>query len=201
MAHLNNVRLPEDIAVGAVYGPEFVTEIVQMQSGREKRNQVRRKSLCVGDLSFAPRLAEDYPELLKFFRGVNGRFNSYRFKDYTDFECALTEGVVAAIDSTHFQLQKKYATGSLYELRDIQQPIASGLVLKYSGSTLTVTTDYTLDDATGIITISGTHVAGNFTWSGEFDNAVRFDTDKLPTRIDGYRVFTAEGIPIKEVRL
>jgi uncharacterized protein (TIGR02217 family) len=43
MAHLNTTRFPEQIAVGAVYGPEFVTEIVQVQSGREKRNQVRRR--------------------------------------------------------------------------------------------------------------------------------------------------------------
>jgi uncharacterized protein (TIGR02217 family) len=100
MAHLNTTRFPEQIAVGAVYGPEFATEIVQVQSGREKRNQVRTKALCVGDVSHAPRLKDDFPELLKFFRAVNGRFNSFRFKDFTDYECAISEGVVSGLTST-----------------------------------------------------------------------------------------------------
>lgn len=201
MAHLNSTRFPEQLAAGAVYGPEFVTEIAQVQSGREKRNQVRTKALCVGDVSHAPRLKDDYPQLLKFFRAVNGRFNTFRFKDHTDFECAITEGVVEGIDTTRFQLQKKYATGSLYELRDIQQPIAAGFVLKNSGTPLTLTTDYTVDTATGIVTTMTPRTAGDLTWSGEFDNAVRFDTDRMATSADANEIFTWGGIPIREVRL
>lgn len=199
MAHFNDLRLPEDLEVGAAYGPEYVTDISPSQSGQEKRNRVR-DALCVGDLAYAPRLAENYPELLKFFRACNGRWNSFRFKDYTDFAVSLAEGVVRGIDSTHFQLQKKYAAGSHYDLRDIQQPIA-GIVLKNSGGTLTLTTDYTLDTATGIVTTATSKTAGNLTWSGEFDNAVRFDTDRMATNIAAYEVFTWGGIPIREIFL
>jgi uncharacterized protein (TIGR02217 family) len=200
MAHFSDLRLPEDLEVGAVYGPEYVTAIAPTQSGRETRNRVR-DALCRGDLSFAPRLAENYDELLKFFRACNGKFNSFRFKDYGDFACAITEGVVRGIDTTHFQLQKKYAALSHYDLRDIQQPIATGFVLKDGSTTLTLTTDYTLDSATGIVTTVATHTASALTWSGEFDNAVRFDVDKMATSFKAYQVHQWGEISIAEVIL
>jgi uncharacterized protein (TIGR02217 family) len=202
MAHLNTVNFPDGLAVGASYGPEFLTEVVQSQSGREKRNRIRRNALCVGDVAHAPRLADDFPELLKFFRAVNGRLNSFRFKDWTDYQCSLAEGAATQLTTTTVQLVKLYVTGSLQEARDIQQPIADGFVLKISGVTKTITTDFTLDTATGIVTsLIGAITAADITWSGEFDNAVRFDTDRMATSVDGYNVFTWGGIPIKEVRL
>lgn len=201
MSHLNTVRFPEDLAVGMVYGPEFVTEVVVTVARKEKRNQVSTRSLCVGDFSSAHRFASDFVEYLKFFRAVRGRLHTFRLKDPTDYACALAEGVVAEIDSTHFQLQKKYETGGLEELRDIQQPIALSIVLENSGAALAVGVDYTLDDATGIITTAAPHVAANLTWSGEFDNAVRFDTDKMAPTIDAFEVFSWSGIPVREVVL
>lgn len=201
MAHLSDMRLPEGIEVGAVYGPEYVTEVAPMTSGKEKRNRTR-DALCVGDLSFAPTLEADYPALLRFFRIANGRFNSFCFKDYSDFACALTEGVAVAISATTFQLYKKYAVGSHTELRAIQAPLAAGFVLKHSGTTLTLTSQYTLDAATGIITTAASdYAAGDLTWSGEFDNVVRFDTDRMATNFTAAQVFTWGGIPIKEVPL
>lgn len=203
MAHLNTIRFPDGIALGVTYGPEFVTEIAAMVSGKEKRNSVRQRALCVGDCSHVPRLEEHYGELLKFFRGMNGRANTFRFKDYTDFEVALTEGVVEEIgdDGTSFQLCKKYfvATG-FEEVRLIQAPIAAGLVLKDGATTLTYTTDYTVT-ATGIVATTAPRDAEDLTWSGEFDNVCRFDTDRMATAIDAARVFSWGGIPIREVRL
>lgn len=200
MAHFNDLLLPFDIELGAVYGPEFDTDVARMRSGREVRNRTR-DAICRGDLSYAPRLQADYAELLKIFYACNGKLHSFRFKDWGDFTCALTEGVVAAIDSTHFQLQKSYAHGSHAELRTIQQPIASGFVLKDGATTLTVTTDYTVDTATGIVTAGGERVAGNLTWSGEFDNAVRFDVDRMPTSWRGFEIQQWSEISIQEVGL
>lgn len=200
MAHLSDLRLPEGIETGAVYGPEYLTEVAPMTSGKEARNRTR-DALCVGDLSFAPTLEEDYPALLKFFRIANGRFNSFVMRDYSDFEVALTEGVAVAITSTTFQLYKKYAVGSHTELRAIQAPLAAGFVIKNSGTPLTVTTEYVLDAANGIVTIASAPTAGNLTWSGEFDNVVRFDTDRMATNFTACQVFTWGGIPIKEVPL
>lgn len=200
MAHFDDLRLPEDFEVGAVYGPEFETEISPMQSGREKRNRVR-DPLCVGDLSYAPRLEADYPELLKFFRLMNGRWNSFRFRDASDYVCAASEGAVIGLTGSTFQLVKVYAVGSHAEQRVIQAPLAAGFVLEESGVALTLTTDYTLDTATGIVTTVAPKTAADLTWSGEFDNVVRFDTDRMAARYDANQILSWGGIPIKEVAL
>lgn len=202
MAHLNTVRFPDGLAVGVVYGPEFVTEVVALSSGAEKRNRVRRNALCVGDCAHAPKNEADYDVLLKFFRGMNGRLNTFRFKDYSDYRCAATEGVVVGLTARTFQLSKLYflATG-FEEVRTIQAPIDGGFVLYNSGTPLTLTTDYTLNTATGIVTTVADRVAANLSWSGQFDNVVRFDTDRMATSIDNHKIFTWGGIPIKEQRL
>jgi uncharacterized protein (TIGR02217 family) len=202
MPHLNSVRFPDRLASGVVYGPEFVTEIVPTISGREKRNRVRRNALCVGECSHIPTLREDYPDLLRFFRGVNGRFSSWRFKDFTDYECTFADGVLEEIDSTHFQLCKLYEVYSGFdEVRVIQAPIAAGFVLRDGSTTLTLTTDYTLDTATGIVTTPSPRSAGSLSWSGTFDNVCRFDTDRMAVSAVTANVFTWGGIPIREVRL
>lgn len=200
MAHLNTVRLPVDLEVGAVYGPEFVTEVVAVQSGLEKRNRVRRNAICRGDISFAPKLAENYKDLITFFRAVNGRFNSWCFKDWSDYQVEITEGVVVGLTTKTFQLAKLYRlVTNVEEIRYIQQPIAAGLVLKYDGSTMS--SGYSVDTATGIVTTVDAKDAAKFTWSGEFDNAVRFDTDRMATSVTACAVMTWGGIPISEVVL
>lgn len=200
MAHLNTVRLPVDLEVGAVYGPEFITEVVAIQSGQEKRNRVRRNAICKGDISFAPKLAENYKDLITFFRAVNGRFNSWRFKDWSDYEATHAEGVVVGLTARTFQMAKLYRLATnIEEIRYIQQPISAGLVVKYDGSTLS--SGYTVDTATGIITTTTDKDSAKFTWAGEFDNAVRFDTDRMATSVAACAVMTWGGIPIAEVVL
>jgi uncharacterized protein (TIGR02217 family) len=204
MAHLNAVQFPRGLAAGVVYGPEFSTEVVITVAGKEKRNRIRRNALCVGECSQIPRIREQYPELLKFFRAVGGRFNTWRFKDYSDYQANATEGVLEARDSTSlsFQLCKLYTVYTGFqEVRWIQAPITSTLVIRDAGAVLVAGTHYSVNDSTGVVTFTTARTEAALSWSGDFDNVCRFDTDRMAVSAETAHLFTWGGIPIREVRL
>lgn len=202
MAHLNTVAFPEGMSRGVVYGPEYDTTVIVVASGREKRNINRPRALCVGECSQAARTDDDYQELTRFFRAMQGRAHTFRLKDWSDYTCEILDGVVHGIDARHFQLCKLYFVAEGFqEIRTIQAPLADGFVLMDGDTVLTPTSHYTLDTATGIATTTSDRVAANLRWAGLFDNVVRFDTDRMATSAEAYRVFSWGQIPVREVLL
>ena len=186
MAFIESPRFPDRIAYGAAGGPEFKTEISVPISGREERNSAWAYPRHSWDVSHGINGQADYDALRAFFLIAKGRANSWRFKDWSDYQAAHTgdgKGVALGLTTTTFQLVKRYTSGSTTQDRLIRKPIAAGFELKDTGVTLTLTTDYTLDATTGIVTTVVPRTAANLTWSGEFDVPMRFDTDKLDGRI------------------
>jgi len=209
MAFYESPRFPERIAVGAQGGPCFETTVVTTTAGYESRLGAWTYPLHKWDVSQginADNTPTTHAELRAFFMTMRGKLHAFRFKDWTDFAATHTTGVVTGLTSTTFQLVKRYTSGAQSLDRKISKPIASGFELKNSGSTLTLTTDYTLDATTGIVTTTTSKTAANLTWAGEFDVPVRFDVDQMtaealartPTR--GVLMRWA-GIPLVEVRL
>jgi len=187
MAFIESPRFPERIAYGALGGPVFSTTVVAAASGREARNQNWQYPRHEWDVSQGLNSQADFQTLRAFFLAVGkGRRNGWRFKDWADYTAAHSgaeAGVVSGLTSTTFQLVKRYTSGAQTQDRLITKPVAAGFELKDSGSTLTLTTDYTLDATTGIVTTAIGRTAANLTWSGEFDVPMRFDSDELRARI------------------
>jgi uncharacterized protein (TIGR02217 family) len=195
MAFLETPRFPETVSFGVTGGPEFLTDVVIVNSGHEYRNQVRSLELNRWDVAHAARLPEHWAPLKKFFRNAAGRANGFRFKDWADYEVESGEGVFTLLTATTFQMWKRYTSGSTSYDRKIQKPV-SGTVTVTGGSGVTV--DYT----TGIVTVSsGTPTS----WVGEFDVPARFDTDQMRgTIIDrsgNDYVIGWESIPVVEIRV
>lgn len=209
MAFYESPRFPERIAAGALGGPEFMTTVVKVVGGAEQRNASWTYPLHKWDVSQGLRHQADFQAVRAFFLTMKGRLHGFRFKDLADYTAAHTgdeKGIVSGLTSTTFQLVKRYTSGSQTADRKIVKPIATGFELKDSGSTLTLTTDYTLDATTGIVTTTTTRTAANLTWSGEFDVPMRFDTDALRGRIEAKNpskglLHVWESIPIVELRL
>lgn len=206
MAFYESPRFPERISYGASGGPMWSTEVVQTISGKEQRTSPWTYPLHRWDVSQGVRTATQFAELRAFFLTVRGRLHGWRFKDWTDYTATHTDGLVSGITSTTFQLVKRYTSGSQTLDRKIVKPIASGFELKNSGTPLVLTTDYTLDATTGIVTTVTSKTAANLTWAGEFDVPMRFDTDHLQAQIVA-RNLTAglihewSAVPIVELRL
>ena len=204
MAFYESPRFPERIGMGAQGGPGFATEVVAVESGREKRNARWPYPRHEWDVSHGLRNQADFFALRAFFLAVGGgKAHGFRYKDWADFEATLAEGVVAGITSTTFQLVKRYTSGALTKDRPVTKPIASGFVLKNSGTTLVLTTDYTVNTVTGVVTTVVPRTAANLTWSGSFDVPMRFDTDKLNGRVVGRNdaglVYEWDAIPVIEI--
>lgn len=179
MSFFESPRFPERIGFGAVGGPEFATDIVTVESGREKRNARWSYPRHAWDVSHGVRTQTDFDTLRAHFLSCAGRAHGFRFKDFSDFQATVAQGFVSGLTSTTFQLVKRYTSGAQTRDRLIRKPIASGFALYNSGVLLTLTTDYTLAAATGIVTTTAPRTAGNLTWSGEFDVPMRYDTDAL----------------------
>lgn len=177
MAFLETPRFPDKPSFGLTGGPGFSTSIAVLDSGVEYANrnweQARRRYVVSFDAR-KPRVVND---LLGFFHTAGGMHGYFRLKDWLDYResdashyiSTSATGVFAEIDSTHFQLYKRYTCGAWTHNRKIQKPVTGKIVV--TGGTV-ASIDYT----TGIVTMtSGIPTA----WVGEFDTPCRFDTDLM----------------------
>ena len=205
MAFYESPRFPERISYGAIGGPAFSTHVVAVISGDESRNSNWAYPLHSWDVSYGAKTQADFEAIREHFMSVRGRQHGFRFKDWTDYSVAVADGIVSGITTKTFQLLKRYSSGAQSLSRKITKPIAAGFALLNSGTPLVLTTDYTLDTVTGIVTTVADQTAANFTWSGEFDVPMRYDTDRLQARVvsanpsDGF-IHSWESVPIVELR-
>jgi uncharacterized protein (TIGR02217 family) len=189
------IQFPTEIGVGAVGGPGFSTDIVEVNSGFEQRNANWSASRHVFDVSHGARTSAQMNELIAFFRLMKGRAHSFRFKDWTDYIVVAGEGVFLQLTPTTFQMQKKYVTGGYNDLRTISKPV-SGTIALTGGAGSTI--DYT----TGILTVgAGSPTPIPTAWTGQFDVPCRFDTDQMKASIDDYEVYAWGQIPVVEIRV
>lgn len=185
------VQFPSDISLGAIGGAGFQTDVITVNSGYEQRNAVWADARCVFDVSHGVKTQAQLDILLAFFRVMKGRSNGFRFKDWSDYSAAGSQGVFTTIDATHYQMWKRYTTSGNNSDRKIQKPV-NGTIQVTGGTGVSV--DYT----TGIVTVSsGTPTA----WAGEFDVPCRFDVDQMKVSIEHYNAFSWGNIPVIEIRV
>lgn len=193
-----DINFPEDIAYGAVGGPEFFTEVVSSSSGFEKRNINWREPRNKYNLAPAIKTSEQLDSLIAFFRIMMGRAHAFRFKDWADFN--LKNQIVAVGNGveTKFQLIKKYNYGSMQVTRKITKPILNTLKILCGEKE----TKVNLDPNTGLFTFENPPEQNmRISASCEFDVPVRFDCDYLATTIENYGVYSHHEIPLIEVKL
>ncbi len=191
-------RLPEDVERGASGGPQFKTTILVLDSGFEQRNIDWSRTRGSWDISYGIDSKQNQQDVIDFFYARQGRANSFRFKDWTDYEIGSTgtpqEIAVADGIVTQFQIFRRYVSGSYTYSRAITLPVATPEV--YVDGVLQVS-GVAVDLVTGVITFD---VAPLDTLSvgvvGEFDVPVRFDTDEM-----NMIAFLETALQIPEMRI
>jgi uncharacterized protein (TIGR02217 family) len=191
-------RFPVDISYGISGGPEYSTDIIEMNNGFEQRNINWKRARNRYNAAHGVKTKEQLSKLIAFFRARKGKAIGFRFKDWTDFaavnmEIAIGDGVTCA-----FQLTKHYISGDSLESRIITKPVEKTLVV-YVAYKL-VKEGWHIDYSSGIIKFDQPpSLNAVITASFEFDVPVRFDTDKLSASIDNYGVYSWQDIPLLEV--
>ena len=194
-------RFPEDISYGSSGGPQFNTNIITVSSGFEQRNinwsQARAKYVVNHGIKDELQIKA----LLEFFRMVNGRAIGFRYKDWSDY-IAIGENIGTGDGvTTTFQLKRTYTFGAglISHVRDIKKPVANTEKIYVNG---TLTTAYTIDYTTGIVTFNTAPAAGAaITADFEFDVPCRFNVDNMNITLNAATVSSWSNIEIVEIRI
>jgi uncharacterized protein (TIGR02217 family) len=170
MAFLVGVRLNENIERGALGGARFNTSVLELDSGFEKRNINWSVPRSEFDLGFGLLLKHqvdpastmlDLDELINFFYIVQGKANSFRMKDWSDFEIGYQNGSTAGVSrqflglgddaTTAFQIFKRYSFGGATFDRLLTKMVNNAKVeLTLDGVLQVNPTHYTIDPDRGL---------------------------------------------------
>ncbi len=207
----HEVRFPAALSFGSIGGPERRTDVVTLANGFEERNSPWVHSKRRYDAGFGMRSLEDVEALIAFFEARRGQMYGFRWKDWSDFKSASASAAPAITDQrigtgdgsrTSFDLVKSYASGPVSYERPIRKPVAGSVVVGVSGVALTEGTEFSVDTATGQVTLASAPASGAAVTAGfEFDVPVRFDTDTIQTSVASFKAGQVPNVPIIEVRV
>lgn len=200
---LESADFPGTPSYGFVSQPMYKTEIIVTATGRQERFRLWEYPLHRYTVTIGPRLEGEISELLAFYHAVGGEYAGFRFRDWADYKSCMIDDTPAADDqplvqigsSLAYQLTKEYTVGGQTQQRIIAKPVAATILVAENGTS--VTTGWTLDSTTGVITFDATPDAP-VTWGGEFDVPVRFDGD-FPIELHTFRIQTV-SFALEELR-
>jgi uncharacterized protein (TIGR02217 family) len=194
---------PDCLSFGSVGGPGYATDIVELSSGHEQRNQRWSRERHRYDLSMTVRNQQERDEITAFFRRMKGRTYGWRIKDWADHSgTGEYIATVTAGDPGFYYLRKAYTVGAETEFRWISKPRA-GVVLTANGAPMDPSA-YAVDLTTGRVDIVGAIALGTILRATfEFDVPVRFDTDTLRWDVvdksGGEYLYKPDNLPVVEL--
>jgi uncharacterized protein (TIGR02217 family) len=183
---------PECPGYGFNVQPQYLVKIVCREDGFERIDRRWARSLSVFTVvPVGDRDEAEIQSILYFWHAMGGRATPFLIKDWTDYKSCPTQDDVAATDqlvaavtlsdaSTAYQLVKTYRVGALAQPREITQPKGDTIVV--ANSLGAVQTDFTLDEATGLLKPGVSFTGTPKSWGGEFYVPVRFNSE-LDTQI------------------
>lgn len=187
------LRAPLCVSYGSAGGPGFRTDIVEMKSGKESRNQAWEFERSEYELRYdatltdgtdnvstdgqgtITQIAVDFRMMFAFHRIMAGMLHTFRARDWLNYICKNGEGffIEAEGSPTVQQMVIRSTIGSYSYDTPVTKPVKG-----------TITTD-----AVGLDYDTGQATSGTF-WYGMYDKHVRFNSDiirpaiinKNPTR-------------------
>src|SRR5215204_1090384 len=184
--------------------PSHLVFITAALSGREVRNPEREARRLRFNAAAGVKRLSDVELLLAWHAAMEGQTYSFLLTDNLDYKATTaaktlasnctSQGRAAAISGATHQLEKWYTVGSSRTFkRKITRPKSGTVSVYFDGVLKTVTTHYTIDYTTGVLTV----VSGSPTvisWTGEFYVPVRFEQGEMPLEPILYRPSSDTGV-------
>jgi uncharacterized protein (TIGR02217 family) len=217
MSFLLNERFPVEMEYGGSFSHRHAVQINSTQDGGEYRRLLHPFVKTDFEMSF--KNLEDWvmDEVVDFYQRTNGSFRGFRVKDLSDFTTnnfkdAPTNSDMRCValnasggNATQFQITRWYGdpTDTYCARRYIKKPVSSTVVVSKltapaTYTPLILTTDYTIDYETGIITTVASQPADKIYAGCEFDIPCRFDGEPSFS-YTSWDVLTATGIKLIEI--
>jgi uncharacterized protein (TIGR02217 family) len=209
---VHDVLFPLAVSFGATGGPERKNEIVQLASGREKRNARVALSRRSYDAGTGVRSLDDLYDVLAFFEARRGSLYAFLFRDPFDMKSCRPDAAPGPFDQAlgtgdgakaSFPLMKNYGEGPLAHARPIAKPVSGTLRVAVASEEIDPV-DFSFDDATGAVVFSAGAVPnmGQAVTAGyEFDVPVRFDIERIEIGLHSFKAGQIPSIPLMEVIL
>ncbi len=213
MPVFHEILFPLDIALKSAGGPQRLTDVVTLGSGREERNARWAHSRRRFDAGYGVKTLAALSQVVEFFEERRGRLHGFRWRDRLDHSSAApgiavspTDQVIGIGDgvTASFQLKKTY--GGIYApyARPIAKPDPGSVLVAVDEVEQDEGADFTCDTATGVVTFLLGHIpaVGQAVTAGfVFDVPVRFDTDYLEVDLSAFEAGVIPKIPLVEIRL
>jgi uncharacterized protein (TIGR02217 family) len=179
-----DMLLPIGIALDWVSAPGYSTDVLQMDNGRESRNQNLSGNAARLTIRYNAQNATYWQQLDAMFQVAAGRANTFRVRDPRYNVATTAQGKIVGS-----QMVYRVTVGAYTFDKTITKP----------DSTVTLAGGGTFSTTTGLIT-SGSPTA----WSGKFYLCMRFDVDALEVTGldragDGSYIARFNDIPLVEV--
>jgi uncharacterized protein (TIGR02217 family) len=195
-------RLPDLIALDAVGGPRFLTDVGTSLSGYERRADFWDIERGQWDLGYANRNEAETLALIAFFNAVAcGRLHGFRFKDRQTVDGYTGAGEFLGVGdglTDTFQLRKLYTVADETSTRPITKPVPGTVRLAVDG---VYVESFTVDTTTGLVTLAEAPGEGQpvHAWY-EFDVPVRFDSDWLDLLLIEPGLYGWNSVTLVELR-
>lgn len=160
-------------------GPEFKTRIVDMPTGRERRNADWEQPRHRYTAPFLNISRDAYRQIKRMHLVCRGQLHAFRFRDQLDYQStneifAIGDGV-----TTEFQLSKVSVIDGVEYARNVYAILSAAITDNNVAAAPVV------DMERGLAAFSVAPIAGHvLRWTGEFDIWVRFNQDYLPFSLD-----------------
>lgn len=203
-------NFPTGIGFGSNAKSNWNKRRVSTPAGYVQSNQLFSKALMSFDVASGLKSLDDCHELLRFFNVMQANDSVVLFTDKTDFKscaplqtAAFTDCVIGTGDgaTTQFQLYKTYTAGGLTYSRKITRPMTGTVTVGKNGVLQTLTTHYTINHNTGVITFVAAPANGlSITAGFHFYVPVDFVDSSLDWVLEKFRAGTLDGITLEEVQ-
>ncbi len=206
----DDVVFPLALGREAAVAPEFMTKVVSLLSGHEKRNSEWADAKLHFDVASGIRSETDLQDLIAFFRSRRGAARGFRLRDPMDFSSHGMTGNPMPSDprigigdgeTTAFALVKRYGNPQPdpdgAQVRRITRPVDDSVTIALDGA---LVSNWTLQPL-GIIAFDDPPPLGAIITAGFlFDVPVRFAADRLEANFATFAAGEFASVPLVEVK-